>query len=84
MDAVSATSSSRPGGLAGGSEGTERWGGRSRLAGTEPQNDSYYGTDGVDVTLIRWMLALTPAERLQVLQQAASSLDRLCRAKPIH
>ena len=27
-----------------------------------------YGEDGVDVTLIRWMLSLTPAERLQVLQ----------------
>ena len=27
-----------------------------------------YGSDGVDVTLIRWMLSLTPAERLAVLQ----------------
>ena len=26
------------------------------------------GSDGVDVTLIRWMLSLTPAERLAVLQ----------------
>lgn len=25
--------------------------------------------DGVDVTLIRWMLSLTPAQRLDVLQQ---------------
>ena len=24
--------------------------------------------DGVDLTLIRWMLSLTPAERLQALQ----------------
>jgi hypothetical protein len=29
---------------------------------------SPYGSDGVDVTLIRWMLSLTPAERLAVLQ----------------
>jgi hypothetical protein len=29
---------------------------------------SPYGSDGIDVTLIRWMLSLTPAERLQVLQ----------------
>ena len=29
---------------------------------------SLYGSDGVDVTLIRWMLSLTPAERLAVLQ----------------
>ena len=28
-----------------------------------------HGEDGVDVTLIRWMLSLTPAERLEVLQQ---------------
>lgn len=27
-----------------------------------------YGRDGVDVTLIRWMLFLTPVERLAVLQ----------------
>jgi hypothetical protein len=26
-------------------------------------------TSGVDVTLIRWMLSLTPAERLDVLQR---------------
>jgi hypothetical protein len=27
-----------------------------------------YSDDGVDLTLIRWMLSLTPAERLDVLQ----------------
>lgn len=27
-----------------------------------------YDRSGVDVTLIRWMLDMTPAERLQVLQ----------------
>ena len=36
------------------------------MASTE---ESEYGEDGVDVTLIRWMLSLTPAERLQVLQK---------------
>jgi len=30
--------------------------------------DSPYNSSGVDVTLIRWMLDMTPAERLQVLQ----------------
>jgi hypothetical protein len=30
--------------------------------------DHPYDSDGVDVTLIRWMLDMTPAERLQVLQ----------------
>ena len=32
---------------------------------------------GVDVTLIRWMLSLTPAERLQVLQSNIRSLEKL-------
>lgn len=27
-----------------------------------------HSDDGVDLTLIRWMLSLTPAERLQALQ----------------
>jgi hypothetical protein len=30
---------------------------------------SNYTPDGVDVTLIRWMLSLTPAQRLEFLQQ---------------
>ena len=33
-----------------------------------PQPDAVYSEDGVDLTLIRWMLSLTPAERLDVLQ----------------
>ena len=33
-----------------------------------------YSEDGVDLTLIRWMLSLTPAERLQVLQQYVDSV----------
>ena len=40
-------------------------------------NEPTYSEDGVDLTLIRWMLSLTPAERLQVLQQAVRSLQRL-------
>ena len=38
------------------------------------ENDPTYSADGVDLTLIRWMLSLTPAERLEVLQQSAESL----------
>lgn len=30
--------------------------------------------DGVDLTLIRWMLSLTPRERLEVLQDQVDSL----------
>ncbi len=33
--------------------------------------------DGVDLTLIRWMLSLTPAERLAVLQSNMRSLEAL-------
>jgi hypothetical protein len=36
-----------------------------------------YSEDGVDLTLIRWMLSLTPAERLQVLQQHVNSILRI-------
>ena len=36
-----------------------------------------YNEEGVDLTLIDWMLSLTPGERIQVLQEAASSLTRL-------
>jgi hypothetical protein len=36
-----------------------------------------YSEDGVDLTLIRWMLSLTLTERLQVLQQNVQSLKRL-------
>jgi hypothetical protein len=33
-----------------------------------------YTEDGVDLTLIRWMLSLTPAERLDVLQGFVDSV----------
>jgi hypothetical protein len=33
-----------------------------------------YSPDGADLTLIRWMLSLTPAERLQVLQEFVNSV----------
>ena len=36
-----------------------------------------YSESGVDLTLIRWMLSLTPAERLQMLQQTIRSILRL-------
>jgi hypothetical protein len=40
-------------------------------------NEPLYSESGVDLTLIRWMLSLTPAERLQVLQQTIHSILRL-------
>ena len=36
-----------------------------------------YSERGVDLTLIRWMLSLTPAERLRVLHQTIRSILRL-------
>ena len=39
-----------------------------------PGSEGTHSDDGVDLTLIRWMLSLTPAERLQVLQQSVESL----------
>jgi len=39
-----------------------------------------YSEDGVDLTLIRWMLSFTPAERLTVLQNNIRSLKILTDA----
>ncbi len=36
-----------------------------------------YSEDGVDLTLIRWMLSLTPEERLRTLEQTVRSIMRL-------
>jgi hypothetical protein len=41
-----------------------------------------YSEDGVDLTLIRWMLSLTPAERLQVLQRHVRAILRLRHDNP--
>jgi hypothetical protein len=36
-----------------------------------------YSADGVDLSLIRWMLTLTPDERLDLLDHSASDLLEL-------
>jgi hypothetical protein len=43
----------------------------------EARGQELESDDGVDVTLIRWMLSLTPQERLQVLSEWMNSLGRL-------
>ena len=46
----------------------------------QPQNSEEQPTHsaaGVDLTLIRWMLSLTPAERVQMLQDTVDSLFTL-------
>jgi hypothetical protein len=36
-----------------------------------------YSEDGVDLALIRWMLSLTPAERLGFLQERINDILRI-------
>jgi hypothetical protein len=43
----------------------------------EPQVLTDYSEDGVDLTLIRWFLSLTPAERLQFLQRQVNAIVRI-------
>ena len=44
--------------------------------GSNEENPTY-SQDGVDLTLIRWMLSLSPLERLETLQQTVQSILRL-------
>jgi len=41
------------------------------------EDNAAFSEDGVDLTLIRWMLSLSPAERLQVLQSNIRSLETI-------
>jgi hypothetical protein len=51
----------------------------SVIAGTRAgaAEESVLSDDGVDLTLIRWMLSLTPTQRLEVLQEHIWSIMRL-------
>lgn len=40
----------------------------------EPAPLPDYSEDGVDLTLIRWMLSLTPAERLRFLEERVNEI----------
>lgn len=40
----------------------------------EPAPPLDYSDDGVDLTLVRWMLSLTPAERLEFLEDRISDI----------
>jgi hypothetical protein len=48
--------------------------GRLNMADHDPEALTEYSDDGVDLTLIRWMLSLTPAERLQVVQRHSNAI----------
>ena len=41
------------------------------------EDEPTYSDDGVDLTLIRWMLSMTPTQRLETLQQTIWSIARL-------
>ena len=43
----------------------------------DPEELREYSEDGVDLTLIRWMLSLTPVERLEALQQVTNSILKI-------
>jgi len=53
----------------------------SRAGTLHDARQSTHSQDGVDRTLIRWMLSLSPAERLEVLQQNVWAILRLRRAE---
>ncbi len=44
------------------------------MAPEDPDSLTDYSPDGVDLTLIRWMLSLTPAERLEYLEQRVNDI----------
>ena len=40
----------------------------------DPRRESDASDDGVDLSLIRWMLSLTPEDRLEFLQRHVSAI----------
>lgn len=50
--------------------------------GREAPGESDRSPDGVDLTLIRYMLGLTPLERLAVLQDWVDGLAELADGRP--
>ena len=53
-----------------------------RPPGVPPPEEPARSEDGVDLTLIRWMLSLTPAQRLDVLQSHQQALESLRKSDP--
>lgn len=41
---------------------------------SDPQIETEYSPDGVDLALIRWTLSMTPAERLSFLQRQVNAI----------
>jgi hypothetical protein len=49
---------------------------------SETTGQPTHSPDGVDLTLIRWMLSLTPTQRLDVLQQHLNAIASVRDANP--
>lgn len=50
----------------------------ARIAGRRSSRpEATHSPDGVDLTLIRWMLSMTPAQRLRTLQRVVKSVLRI-------
>lgn len=45
----------------------------------EPLTESAYDEDGIDRSLIRWMLELTPTERLRLADETITLLESVRR-----
>lgn len=56
--------------------------GKQGDASRPDQSPSAFSEDGVDLSLIRWMLSLSPGERLAALQGTVQSILRLRNARP--
>jgi len=56
----------------------------SPAVNTPPTVESAYDENGVDVSLVRWMLSLTPAERLQTLQSFVDLVASTSRGHNTH
>jgi hypothetical protein len=54
--------------------------GRTEILPRGDDGQPTHSPDGVDLTLVRWMLGLTPTQRLEVLQQQIIALAELQRA----
>ena len=44
---------------------------------TEGDHEENYSESGVDRTLIRWMLSMTPSERLRAMQEQLNAVTAL-------
>jgi len=54
---------------------------QSKIPIIHEETEPAYSPEGVDLTLIRWMLSLSPAERLLHLQKQINMLNRIRNAR---